>query len=193
MRKIPTIFVRDWNGDRSRVLPQINPGCEWVAAGEGRATVKLDGTSCLVRGGKLYRRRELKKGDAPPADFDVVGHDEETGKTIGWIPVDDYGPEDKYHREAFHGEADGTYELLGPKIQGNPEHETKHRLEPHGERLFDTDPPRTFEGLRAFLEPLDVEGIVFHHPDGRMAKIKKRDFGLKRDVAPMGSDASKVT
>ena len=25
---------------------------------------------------------------------------------------------------------------------------------------------------------LDIEGIVWHHPDGRMAKIKRRDFGL---------------
>jgi hypothetical protein len=28
----------------------------------------------------------------------------------------------------------------------------------------------------------DMEGIVFHHPDGRKAKIKKRDFGQKRAV-----------
>jgi hypothetical protein len=36
------------------------------------------------------------------------------------------------------------------------------------------------EGLREFLAAHDVEGVVFHHPDGRKAKIKKRDFGLKR-------------
>jgi hypothetical protein len=27
---------------------------------------------------------------------------------------------------------------------------------------------------------IDIEGLVFHHPDGRMAKIKLRDFGMKR-------------
>jgi len=35
-------------------------------------------------------------------------------------------------------------------------------------------------GIRTFLEHAGWEGIVFHHPDGRMAKIKGRDFGLKR-------------
>jgi hypothetical protein len=40
--------------------------------------------------------------------------------------------------------------------------------------------PRTFDALREYLKPQDIEGIVWHHPDGRMAKIKKRDFGLKR-------------
>lgn len=27
---------------------------------------------------------------------------------------------------------------------------------------------------------IDGEGIVFHHPDGRMCKIRKSDFGIKR-------------
>jgi len=35
-------------------------------------------------------------------------------------------------------------------------------------------------GFREWLKGRDIEGLVFHHPDGRMAKIKKRDFGLKR-------------
>jgi hypothetical protein len=34
--------------------------------------------------------------------------------------------------------------------------------------------------LREWLLDRDIEGLVFHHPDGRMAKIKLRDFGLKR-------------
>jgi hypothetical protein len=44
--------------------------------------------------------------------------------------------------------------------------------------------PRTYDGLRAFLAGLDstfapghlAEGVVFHGPDGRRAKIKRRDF-----------------
>ena len=24
------------------------------------------------------------------------------------------------------------------------------------------------------------EGVVFHHPDGRMYKVRKKDFGIKR-------------
>ena len=45
---------------------------------------------------------------------------------------------------------------------------------------FETEPPRDFDGLRAFLETAGIEGIVWHHGDGRMAKIKAKDFGLKR-------------
>jgi hypothetical protein len=181
MRKIPTVFERDWNGDRSRVVDQVHEGCEWVLAGEGVATRKLDGTCCMVRGGKLYKRRELRDGDDAPADFEEADHDAETGTTVGWVPVGD-GPDDRYHREAFKGDdcgEDGTYELIGPKVQGNPEGWPGHQLVLHGS-IMEDDVPRTFAGLRDWLAAQDIEGIVFHHPDGRMAKIKLRDFGHKR-------------
>lgn len=180
MNKIPTMFERDWNGDRSRVLNRIHAGCEWVADGEGIATRKIDGTCCLVRDGVLYKRRELRDGDALPADFEKVGYDDETKKTVGWVPVGD-GPEDKYHREAFNPSIpDGTYELVGPKVQGNPEHYESSSLVDHQETGVFEDVPRTYEELKAWMVGRDIEGIVFHHPDGRMAKIKLKDFGLKR-------------
>ena len=43
----------------------------------------------------------------------------------------------------------------------------------HAERL---DAPRDFDGLAAWLREHPFEGIVWHHPDGRMAKLKARDF-----------------
>lgn len=181
MQKIPTMFERDWAGDKSRVVDKIHPGCEWVAAGEGIATRKIDGTSCLVRDGKLYKRREVKEGDADPDNFELSTHDEETGKRIGWVPVGD-GPEDKWHRVAFSGLefSNGTYELVGPKVQGNPEGFTEHVLISHDSTGLHPDAPRTFNGLREWFTGMNIEGIVFHHPDGRMAKIKKKDFGLRR-------------
>ncbi len=181
MKKIPTMFERDWNGDRSRVVNRVHTGCEWVIAGEGRATRKLDGTCCMIRGGILYKRRELRDGDAVPPLFEEVDHDPETGKTVGWIPCG-IGSEDRWHMQAFAAEPnlpDGTYELIGPKVQGNPENCHSHRLVAHGS-ISEVDVPRTFEGLRDWLAGKDIEGIVFHHDDGRMAKIKLRDFGLKR-------------
>lgn len=183
MKKIPTLFERDWNGDKSRVLNQVHSGCEWVLAGEGTATRKLDGTSCLVRNGQIYKRRELRKGDKEPPLFERADYDEETGKTIGWVPCD-IGPDDKWHMEAFKtaGEfpLDGTYELIGPKVQGNPERASTHSLMLHSQCESYPDAPRTFDGLREWLTGRDIEGLVFHHPDGRMAKIKLRDFELKR-------------
>lgn len=180
MKKIPTVFERDWEGDRSRVIDKVHPGCEWVLAGEGTAKRKYDGMCCMLRGGNLFKRRELRSGDAPPPNFEQVDCDQETGKIIGWVPVGD-GPEDKWFRECdLAGLGDGTYELLGPKVQGNVEKRTAHVLQRHDMARTYPGAPRTFEELRAWLIGQDIEGLVFHHPDGRMAKIKLKDFGLKR-------------
>lgn len=181
MKKIPTVFIRDWSGDRSRVLNQVNPGCEWVLDGEGVARWKIDGTCCLMRNGKLFKRREIKRGDSMPSGFEPCGIDDETGKKTGWIPVGE-GDEDKWHREGLLsccGE-DGTYELCGPKVQGNPEGFLTHVLVSHLDAQVFPDCPRTYDEIRNWLSLQNIEGIVFHHTDGRMAKIKLRDFGLRR-------------
>ncbi|MDE2104890.1 MAG: hypothetical protein KGL39_47070, partial [Patescibacteria group bacterium] len=85
------------------------------------------------------------------------------------------------------------FELIGPKVQSNvhnPEKLDKHMLiQFAGERPANTDIPQvetlenvptTYDGLREYLEGKDIEGIVWHHQDGRMAKIKVKDFGFKR-------------
>lgn len=184
MEKIATVFVRDWEGDPSRVLDEVTPGCEWVFEGEGVATRKYDGTACMLLGGRMFKRHVVREGKERPDGFIETGYDEETLKTTGWLPVGS-GPEDRWHQEAFGTLAfpplDGTYELVGPKVQRNPERFEEHQLIRHSE-AEQLIVPRDFEGLRALLRELDVEGIVFHHPDGRMAKIKGRDFGVKRPV-----------
>lgn len=177
MKKIPTIFLRDMSKQPALVTRDWHADCGWVLNGEGVATRKYDGTCCMVRSGRLYKRRELRRGDALPTDFESIGADETTGKTVGWVPVGD-GPEDKWHLAAFNGEADGTYELVGPKIQGNKDKIEKLALLPHGAIQYEVV-PRDFDGLKGWLATHDIEGIVWHHPDGRMAKIKRRDFGLK--------------
>jgi hypothetical protein len=86
---------------------------------------------------------------------------------------------------------DGTYELLHPKFQGrdshkqNPEEVTKPVLVKHGSMSLpraEREVPRDLYGLVAFFRThSDIEGIVWHHPDGRMAKIKLKDvLGVKR-------------
>jgi hypothetical protein len=175
MRKIVSLFKREYEGNRL-VYDEIVPGAEWVAAGEGVATRKFDGTCCMVRSGKLYRRFDATVGKAPPEGFVPAQEaDATTGHWPGWMLVGD-GPEDRWHREAFAGnEADGTYELCGPKVQGNPDKFDKHVLVPHGREVL-ADAPRTFSALKTYLEALEMEGLVWHHPDGRMVKIKRRDF-----------------
>lgn len=137
----------------------------------------------MVRDGVLYKRREVKPGKPTPDDFELIEKDDTTGKTVGWVPVGD-GPDDAIHRETFKVYdgtlPDGTYELVGPKINGNPDHEETHQLIQHGLHEL-ADCPRDFAGLRDWLTvgPIAAagwEGVVFWHPDGRMAKIKRRDF-----------------
>lgn len=183
MKKIPTMFQRDWGGDRSRVLNIQHEDCSWVFAGEGVATKKIDGTCCLVRDGVLYKRREMKAGQKMPDGFESLGVDAETGKEMGWVPVGP-GPEDALHREAFSGSIeDGTHELVGPKVQSNPEGYASHKLVAHSSLQMPDQPPRGYSDLRDWLVGRAIEGLVFQHPDGRMAKIKLRDFGLKREGA----------
>lgn len=181
MKKTPTIFKRD-HENMKQLLNEQNPKCDWVFNGEGIATRKYDGTCCMVRDGILYKRRELKQGDKEPLGFELADFDDETGKTVGWVPVSKDEPADKWHNLAFDSQfhlKDGTYELLGDKVQANPEKVSGYILLKHSdaEEMY---PPRTFEGLRDWLKDKDIEGLVFHHEDGRMAKIKKRDFGFTR-------------
>jgi hypothetical protein len=192
VKKIISLFQRNYDTDKL-VRDEIVPGAEWVVSGEGTATRKWDGTCCMIREGKLFKRYDAEEGKTPPPNFEPAQeYDPVTGHMPGWLPVGD-GPEDKWFREAFGlrdpdgPPGDGSYELCGPKVNGNPERLPGHVLIPHGEDLLPSA-PRDFEGLRAFLAGGTFEGIVWHHPDGRMVKIKARDFGIKRRV-PEGVDA----
>jgi hypothetical protein len=179
MKKIPTIFLRDFDGNPKYVTREPNPECAWVFAGEGAATRKYDGTCVMLdEDGAWWARREVKPGKTPPPGFVALATDEETGKTVGWEPVEQSSFA-KYHAEALGNPHErrsvGTYELIGPKINRNPEVAEEHLLIPHADAQ-PIDPPRDFDGLAEWLHSRPYEGVVWHHLDGRMAKIKKRDF-----------------
>jgi hypothetical protein len=195
MKKIISLFARNYDGDRL-VRDEIVPGAEWVVDGEGFASEKYDGTCCLVEDGALFKRYDAKKGKQPPTGFVPAQEpDPVTGHWPGWLKVGE-GTEDQWFREAwisayhptFDGEvteyigpAEGTYELVGPKVQGNPYGLAKHALWRHGETVLD-DVPRDFAGIREWLSVHpNVEGIVWHRDrsaDPDMVKLKRRDFGL---------------
>jgi hypothetical protein len=171
MQKIPTMFVRDESKPGHPVMNQIKPECQWVLDGEGVATEKRDGTNVKVEFGQLFKRQKPKARDYDDASY---------------VPCDRANPADRWAYEGFDYMAqpvpDGIYELVGPKIQGNPDKYTTHALmsvvPPSASLTPLGDVPRTFDGLRQYLADRPIEGLVFHHPDGRMAKIKRRDFGL---------------
>lgn len=187
MKKIPTLFKRDPENMR-RVLPEVTSGCEWVLAGEGTATRKYDGTCCMFDGHRWWARREVKPGKQPPVSFLAIETDENTGKTVGWEPMDQSAFA-KWYAHAlsfpeFQNPPAGTYELCGPKVNSNPEGFESHVVIRHADAqpldLPEFHPDATVETtmdiLKGYLLQQPYEGIVWHHPDGRMAKLKRRDF-----------------
>ena len=186
MKKIPCVFKRTFEGQTQTLLPDVTDGCQWVIEGEGSATIKRDGTACMLRGGQLFKRYDAKRGKIPPAGFEPCQEpDPVTGHWPGWVPVDvneNGNPADKHHRAAFNDPerptyTDGTFELCGPAFSKNPEGFHKHVFIRHGSEVVDA-PDRTQEGLRLLLMGIDHEGVVFHHPDGRMAKLTRHNFGF---------------
>ena len=185
MKKISTLFKKDPN-DLGRVINEINPENQWVIDGEGIATRKLDGTACAVINGALYKRYDVKKGRQVPENaIPCQEPDAITGHWPHWVQCDINNKADQYHFEAFdyprQSLEDGTYELIGPKVQGNPEEVDKHYLVKHGTFTYSGFDWGNFEAVEEFLLNANIEGIVFHHKtDGRMCKIRKSDFGIKR-------------
>ena len=60
MKKIPTLFVREFENHKIiRVTEQVTPGMEWVLNGDGIATIKWDGTCCMIKNGELYKQTQL--------------------------------------------------------------------------------------------------------------------------------------
>ena len=186
MKKIISLFVRDFSCMPAEITREVTPGAEWVTRGEGVATLKWDGTAALWKDGKLWGRFDAKRGKTPPAGWVECGPpDAVTGHHPGWVVIGDE-PQNRWHREAavkgcdFDGDPleDGaTYEVIGAKVQGNPYNLTSHLLARHGNFLL-LKAPRDFDSLRHYFAENVIEGIVWHHADGRMVKIKRRDFGL---------------
>lgn len=181
MQKIPTLFERD-EADRRHVTDVVTLGCEWVLAGEGIATRKYDGTCVMLdEGGRWWARREVKPDKAAPANYVLVNLDETTGKAMGWEPIEQSSFAKAFADTARAGFQPGTYELVGPKVNGNPEGFDGHALVRHAdaETFGVTGHPRLADDLKALVAAVGRtgwEGIVWHHPDGRMAKLKARDL-----------------
>ncbi|MNG45681.1 hypothetical protein D3C79_35190 [compost metagenome] len=203
MKKIECVFLVDRILDLATT--EVNPVNQWVLDGEGVASLKFDGTSCMVKDGVLYKRwnRTLKKPfdrqharnkagfcwelsmfrDAPEG---AISCESEPAPISlhwpHWIPVTQgNGLENEKYHFAFAKQAvweDGTYELVGPGIQDNVHRLAEPVLIKHGSDEVST-PDRSFEGLRALMESLNCEGVVWHHPDGRMAKLRRDHFGFE--------------
>lgn len=182
MKKISTLYKKDPT-DLGRVINELNPNHEWVFT-TGIPTRKFDGTSCSIINGELYKRFDLKKGRLlPPNSIPCQEPDIESGHHPHWVKCDRNDKSNKWHFIAFdslENKEDGTYELCGKKIQGNPENIEGHKLIKHGCEVLDIS-DFSFEGLENFLNENDIEGIVFYDTESdNMCKIRKTDFNIKR-------------
>lgn len=198
MKKIPTLFTREFLGrGKVRTLPYVTPGMEWVLEGKGIATVKIDGSCCAIIDGKFYKRYDAKWGKMPPAGaIPCCDPDPVTGHWPCWVLVDENNPSDAWLVAAYENSViveaafckahastkldDGTYEAVGPRIQGNPYKLGFHSLSRHGK--YEVDVERSFEGIRKWLEENNEEGLVFWLDGEPRCKIKRTDFGLEWPV-----------
>lgn len=183
MEKIPTVFKRD---ERFKVIDEVRDECAWVFEGQGVATEKLDGMNVrlTVRAGTLVRIEKRRNPTKAQKGLGIID---------GWY-VDTHPdePSDKWVRHAAEStdvtdwpDGEHSCEALGPKIQGNTLGLEHYLCVPFNLKVPAYEAvPMTFDGMASFLRSLEsryapghlAEGIVFHNPDGRRAKIKRRDF-----------------
>jgi len=194
MKKIPTLFVRDM--ETKKVINKVTEGLEWVNDKNVmvKATRKYDGTCCMIMNNLLWKRYDAKKGKIPNSFIPSQEPDQITGHYPGWVWCDYNDPSNKYHYEGlrhyiktysnnnpFINLQSGTYELIGEKINGNPEKIEGHQLIEHGVDIL-YKVPTDYEGLKKYLyEHPYMEGIVFYDTyintlNEYMCKIKRRDF-----------------
>lgn len=190
MQKILTIFDRDWDGNRG-VVDQPSDGMylDFSRLNEGIATEKFDGMNVRItmRSGicvRLEKRRNPSKLQ------------KQKGITDPWyVDADEFDPQDKHLFSAIREcclettpDGEWSAEAIGPKIQGDPLDLGRYLIIMFTNLTlqkcisFD-DAPITFDGLKEWLpnqkshySDCPIEGIVWHMPDGKMFKIKTKDF-----------------
>ena len=187
MPKLESPFIRKEINGAYVVTPEINPGYEWVFTDPSVVAVeKLHGSnvSILIQDGIItgaWNRTEripfFNKGKA----FIIQGL------------------LNSYEKGYMEFLADGQHfgELIGPKVNGNPYKLTEHLWIPFGgfaqnHLVYKSwgRYPKTFDAISEWFKELlplynlmhghgkesFVEGVVFTHPDGRLAKLRRDQF-----------------
>lgn len=191
MKKIPTMFKREYDVDGQMIgLTDIftNDLCKYALL-NGTVTVKVDGTACMIKEGKLYCRYDSKPnkhGKIKPIPSNAIPCQKErdpiTGHFPCWIPADSNMY--KWQIEAFKNYVknggdieNGTYEAIGPHFMNNPYNLSEDTLVRHGSKCIDiTTEQRTIEGIKALVRDMNEEGIVIWVGGEPICKLKKIDM-----------------
>lgn len=188
VRKMPALFIIDRVNNVG--TEEINPNSEWIFTEPATATIKRDGTNITVMSdGSVWARRAVKKGKTAPQNFILAETDPITGHSFGIEPMDQSSFK-KFILEAIENFVDelipGTFELVGPKIQGNPEKFDKHILIPHGTEvateipdMTEINPTEAHSILKAIFTDFrtrGIEGVVWAGSEGKRVKLRVKDF-----------------
>lgn len=211
MKKISTILPKDPNNLGLVIPGEIMSGIEYFQ-------LKIDGTSVMIKDDILYARYDIKliinkkgkkifltkedvKDKIPFGAIPCQEPDEKSGHWPHWILVNN-NPQFKYIIEAFNNleksellEINGTYECIGPKIQGNPHNEEKHLLIPHNNSKlnykinFEEMNRNPYEFFKSLFEKFEWEGLVAYNKNKEpIGKIRRSDFGYTNDKFNKASD-----
>lgn len=187
MRKIKTIFDRNWETNR-KVNAQLAVDFDFENA---TATEKLDGMNIrlTIRNHTVVRVEKRRN----PSKVQ-----KQQGISEPWyVDADKFGPADQWIFDAVNNtdftqvpNGEWSAEALGKNIQGNPLNLSNNQvfifsLPKWREKITLANVPTTFEALKVWLPQqksklgnnAGIEGIVWHHPNGEMVKIKVKDFG----------------
>lgn len=189
MKKIKTIFERDWKGN-GKIINKPAPGVSLEVLALNKAVIateKLDGTNIRVTVRNHFPVRVEKRRNPDKIQ-------KQKGIIEPWyVDATEGDPQDKYifagiRKTDFSSIPEGEWsaELVGPGVQGNSLNLPTNRIAffslgnvPHFENV-----PTSFEELKEWLpqqkskygNDCGIEGIVWHCPDGSMYKIKTKDF-----------------
>ena len=185
MNKIKTIFDRDWEGNRACINKYIEDFSPNLLV-DSKATEKLDGMNVriTVRNHTVVRVEKRRNPDK------IQKH---KGIEDPWYVDASESAEDKWIMDAVRNTSflevpDGEWsgECLGKNIQGNPLNLDKNLVVffSLGQAPVFENVPTDFEGLKTWLpiqkskfgNDCGIEGIVWHCSDGKMFKIKVKDF-----------------
>ena len=211
MKKIPTLFPKNPNNLRLVIPGDLKANLEKV-----KAFIKYDGRACAIINNKLYTRYDAKlikrkRGKLiklskdeimkkiPEGAIQCQEPDKKSGHWPHWVPCDSKNKDYEYIFEAYENSKElydlenGTYECIGPKVNGNPHHVTGHFLIPHlkvpienfDEKFYERiknikkNPEKLYDFFKEYFKTFPFEGIVFWDLKKMepVAKIRKTDFG----------------
>lgn len=198
--KIPTIFQKNVLNLSLVIDSPIMEGIKYFK-------VKINGTTCMIKDGipyckydiklfriknneRIYLTKEELDNKIPVDSISCEEPDFLSGHWPHWVKLSKANPNHKYILEAYDNllikDIDGTYEAIGPKIQGNLHNEDYHIMIPHFAKELDVkinmedytlDPFRYFQ---IALEDFNWEGLIaYNEKDEPIGQIRRSHFGHK--------------